>query len=81
MAFCWLLALLNNCISTNIYGPFESFFVFQNLWVILGVLNLFLTIGTPASMAPSPPVARGASDDTVFVFPLSSVFCTVASLA
>jgi len=29
MAFRWLVAVLNNCISTNVYGHFESFRFFN----------------------------------------------------
>jgi len=30
MAFCWLSAFLSDCISTNIYGHFESFLFFNH---------------------------------------------------
>jgi hypothetical protein len=38
MAFRWLVAFLNNCISTKIDGPFESFRFFnQEITLVAGL--------------------------------------------
>jgi hypothetical protein len=40
MAFRWLVAFLNNCISTNIGGPFESFRFFnQEITLVAGLAS------------------------------------------
>ena len=40
MAFGWLVAFLNNCISTNIYGRFESFRFFnQEITLVAGLVR------------------------------------------
>jgi hypothetical protein len=41
MAFRWLVAFLNNCISTKIDGPFESFRFFnQEITLVAGLEDL-----------------------------------------
>jgi hypothetical protein len=39
MAFRWLVAVLNNCISTNVYGPFEFFRFFNQEIALLAGLG------------------------------------------
>ena len=52
MSFCWLVAFLNNCISTKDYWHFESFRFFnQEITLVAGLAVLYFKIElTPAKI-------------------------------
>jgi hypothetical protein len=53
MPFGWLSAFLNNCISTNIHGHFESFLFFnQKITLVAGLVQAAEPIAVPSATAP-----------------------------